>query len=104
MTVRVKVGAGTVLFSSTETVPVCHDARDHGGGSGAIIGHRQILPPIAVEVADGHGRWTAAYSKVPRRLERPIPVTQQHRDSRSTEVGHRQILPPIAIEVPRRDP
>src|SRR5207247_9509902 len=65
---------------------------------GRIVGHRQVVPPIAVEVGYGDGVRTGARRREgPCCLKGAIPVAQQHRDDSS--VGHRQVGPPIAVKV-----
>src|SRR5439155_9665312 len=70
---------------------------------GTSVRHRQVQPPITIEVAHGHGSTIVVSIEVPCRLEGAINVAQQHRNSAAvtsveTSVGHRQIGPPITIE------
>src|SRR5215470_9095256 len=64
-----------------------------------IVGHRQVRTPIAIEVTHRNGTRKDSSTEVHRRLKRPIPIAQKHRDVVGTLIRHGQVLNPIAIEV-----
>src|SRR5437867_13379947 len=78
-------------------------AQQHRDIVGIMVGHCQVEPPIAIEVAPGHGPSTVAHAEGPHRLEGAINVAQQHRNSVVTSVEDsgldRQVPPPYTTEV-----
>src|SRR6266566_2596414 len=63
-----------------------------------IVGYRQILLPIAIEVAHAYGCGTGAHRKAEWRLEGPISVPGQYGNGVVSVVSDRQIRFPVAIE------
>ena len=83
-------------------------------GIDPVIGDRQVLQSVVVEVAHDHGVRAAARLEGPRRLEGPVAVAEQHRDGGGHEggggvvvgvavVGNHEIHSAVAIEVAHRD-
>src|SRR5205823_4547822 len=67
-----------------------------------IVGHRQILFTIAVEVADRHGTGAVVGGEVIWSGEAAAAIPQQHAHVTSTVVGRGQVLFAVVVEVPDR--
>ena len=67
------------------------------------IGYGQILNRIAIEVIHDNGIGRSAHGEIDRRLDRPVAITEQHRDIVGSAVGHCQILIAILVEVADND-
>ena len=108
ITIEVAHGHGSTIVVSIE-VPcrlegAINVAQQHRNSAAVTsvetsVGHRQIGPPITIEVADDHGGRAKACREALGWLEGAIAVAQQHRDVVGSSVGHRQVEPPIAIDV-----